>query len=665
MRLNEWKTWYAKWKIAKATQLRRDQKTQSRLQPVGAAVLKAAMAKARARVDPTAEVRTPTSPRSDGPDNADHRYDPWYDDTDWSSQGESSDDESVESEREAVVLPTGQNQGWRKRRDCHRTRDDDEEKRYDKEYYDGQGFSWQSTTWTFHDVLTSTVFGNLDVNSPEFERADHVTYFSHCYPDRGMSEWDVMAIAMEIAKLGDTIKIALEPRWPCDYEELSEEQRKVTHPKCTYRVPANWGEPGTPYCYYHGTTSMFNFPSIRRSGLQCRLGGAGNDTGKPALFTCKSRRTPSTSYCVPYAVKIPDGEGGFVSKWFILTFGIGATGPFPWHSKKVPRKKNYQHQFLFYQGTFEPLWAEFICCTEGGQFHGAPVYQRDRKLEFAGQGHKAGDKVFRGYQNRVDQAKALITPMRDPHTVELGEAPASRKIRGEPDQPHKPLSLRTTKAIGDLGGSSSVPAAEAQEESNPTASSSHEDRRDRRQSHGSFYDDPFDWWEWQLRSDDWSGNDWCSGDDRDPQAQSSGQQPNPESDHMDVDLDGRPYVRAEDGHDPDVPRDRSRSPVLTEMVWPVFSYYDWNGEMVSSNDPRELQNMDNGYIVHDHVMRFRVPDWFNPLRSDYFPQGWNNPVSHNFMFYWDHLGGQWARMITGDRWTLDRESCWIKTVLTA
>ena len=124
-----------------------------------------------------------------------------------------------------------------------------------------------------------------------------------------MSEWDVMARALELAGLGDAVRLALEPRWPCDYEALTSEVQNITHPKCTYRVPALWGGPHTRFGYWHGATSPYNCPSIRRIGLQGTLGGAGNDTGRPVLSTCKSRRTPVFSYCEPRALLVPDGHG--------------------------------------------------------------------------------------------------------------------------------------------------------------------------------------------------------------------------------------------------------------------------------------------------------------------------------------------------------------------
>ena len=80
----------------------------------------------------------------------------------WSDYMSDSDvDGDVDGD--AVAATTNVQDEWGRNRDPHRQYDKARETRYDKNVYDGAGFSWQTNHRTFHDLLINPMYGNYQV----------------------------------------------------------------------------------------------------------------------------------------------------------------------------------------------------------------------------------------------------------------------------------------------------------------------------------------------------------------------------------------------------------------------------------------------------------------------------------------------------------------------
>ena len=98
-------------------------------------------------------------------------------------------------------------------------------------------------------------------------------------------------------------------------------------------------------------------------------------------------------------------------KLFRVLIGIGSLRGDPYHDKKVSRP-NGRSQYLHYEGTYRPMWIEFIATTD-------LVYDRTLHVDRPGR--------FKADSNRKEKALAMITPLLDSEVIQLGEAPPARQ----------------------------------------------------------------------------------------------------------------------------------------------------------------------------------------------------------------------------------------------
>ena len=236
---------------------------------------------------------------------------------------------------------------------------------------------------------------------------DVIAFLKLLYPTSSITELTSIAIGLEMTPLNCAFRVSFDPIR--DVNDSSDEGRKL---KITRQVPADFGTaPGLDYI--HGTSALV-LPSIRHHGLRVSASGAGSTV--PALYTCKNRSAPYHVYanCAGTAFPIEVMENGrkvVREKSFRVLIGIGSLLGYPYHSKKVSRQ-NGRSQYLFFEGTYKPMWIEFIATTD-------LVFDRTLYSKEVGR--------FRSDGNRREKALAMITPLLDSETVQMGEAPPARR----------------------------------------------------------------------------------------------------------------------------------------------------------------------------------------------------------------------------------------------
>jgi hypothetical protein len=236
---------------------------------------------------------------------------------------------------------------------------------------------------------------------------DIIAFAKLLYPSSSITELTSIAMGLEQCPINCALRVPFEPIR--DAHDSSKEGMKL---KITWQVPADFGTaPGLDY--FHGTNALV-LPSVRYHGLRVSASGAGSTI--PALYTCKNRSAPYHVYanCANTAFPMEVVENGrkvVREKSFRVLIGIGSLLGHPYHSKKVSRQ-NGRSQYLFFEGTYRPMWIEFIATTD-------LVFDRTLHNEDYGR--------FKAEGNRKEKALAMITPLLDSEVIQLGEAPPARQ----------------------------------------------------------------------------------------------------------------------------------------------------------------------------------------------------------------------------------------------
>ena len=152
-----------------------------------------------------------------------------------------------------------------------------------------------------------------------------------------------------------------------------------------------------------------------------------------------STRTAALSRC-PFV----DLDGSTVYKEFGCLIGIGSLRPWPHYHAKVKRKGAKFHQYVHKEGTYEPMWVEFICRT-------------DHVIDRSNQDTK---KRQNAYSARKDVAMSLVSTVHD-YTQDIRVAPEKR-IKKRPASAGPSAATLSPWRIARLEGASQDPSASSQ-----------------------------------------------------------------------------------------------------------------------------------------------------------------------------------------------------------